>query len=474
MNEEICFLDATELARRIRTKEISPVEVLQAHLTRVAEINPRLNAIVTLNEQAEAQARMAEKAVMQGDSLGPLHGVPITIKDCFDTAGIRTTRGSQFFSDRVPKTDATTVARLKTAGAILLGKTNTPEFAFWWETGNLVFGYTANPWNLNRTTGGSSGGEAAAIAAGLSPLGLGSDVGGSIRAPSHYCGIVGLKPTHGRIPLTGHYPEVLLRFMHVGPMARTVRDIAMALGILAGGDDQDSYAQGLPGFDWTARASGLPPLRVGWMAQEGFGPVDPEVVATVTQAANTLSSLGHPVDPVSIAGLQRKDWNQTSAALFAAETRVYFEPLIQNRLEELHPVLRSRLGSAQGSFTAYLHAQAEVELLRNDLASYFSRHDLLLCPVTLLPAHAQNASELMVNGNTLPPRSIVRTTVPFSLTGYPALSLPFGYNTEGLPIGVQLVGRRFDEATVLQAAVILEETRGRPRVPPISLRQKSA
>src|SRR5262249_27776017 len=226
-----------------------------------AEINPRLNAIVTLNPQAETQARMAEKAVMQGDSLGPLHGVPFTIKDCFDTAGIRTTRGSRFFADRIPKADATTVARFKAAGGILLGKTNTPEFAFWWETGNLVFGYTSNPWDLNRTTGGSSGGEAAAIAARLSPLGLGSDVGGSIRAPSHYCGVVGLKPTHGRIPLTGHYPEVLLRFMHAGPMARTVRDIALALGILAGGDDQDSYAQGLPRFDRTVPASNLPPLR---------------------------------------------------------------------------------------------------------------------------------------------------------------------------------------------------------------------
>jgi Asp-tRNA(Asn)/Glu-tRNA(Gln) amidotransferase A subunit family amidase len=321
---EIDYLDATELATLIRTKQVSPLEVVRAHLSRIAEINPRLNAIVTINQEAEDQARAAERAVMERRSLGPLHGVPFTVKDCFDTAGIRTTRGSKFFSDHIPEADATAVARLKSAGGILLGKTNTPEFAFWWETGNLVFGTTVNPWNADRTTGGSSGGEAAAIAAGLSALGLGSDVGGSIRAPANYCGIVGLKPTHGRVPLTGHYPEVLLRFMHAGPMARTVRDVGLALSALAGGDGADGYALGMAPPDLSDLDS-FRPLRVGYMAEEGFGPIDSEVVSTVSKAADALKSLGCSVDPVMISGLQMRDCNLLSATLFAAETRNYFE-----------------------------------------------------------------------------------------------------------------------------------------------------
>src|ERR671925_227613 len=252
MYEDICYLDATELAAQIRAKAISPIEVVQAHLERIDAINPKLNAIVTMIEGAQERAREAEAAVLRGDHLGPLHGVPFTIKDCVDTAGIRTTRGSRLFANHVPTADATVVTRLQAAGGIPLGKTNLPEFALWWETSNHVFGRTVNPWNTERTTGGSSGGEAAAIAAGLSPLGIGSDVGGSIRAPAHYCGIVGLKATHGRIPLTGHWPENLLRFMHVGPMARTVRDVALALTVMTGPDGQDWYAMPVPAPDITA------------------------------------------------------------------------------------------------------------------------------------------------------------------------------------------------------------------------------
>ena len=199
MSDAICYANATELAARIRAKDLSPVEVLRAHLQRIDALNPTLQAIVTLVDGAMDQARQAEAAMMRGEWWGPLHGVPFTIKDCVDTAGDRTTRGSQLFANYVPNADATVVTRLKQAGGIFMAKTNMPEFALWWETGNRVFGFTQNPWKLGHTAGGSSGGEAAAIAAGLSPLGVGSDVGGSIRQPAHYCGIVGLKATHGRI-----------------------------------------------------------------------------------------------------------------------------------------------------------------------------------------------------------------------------------------------------------------------------------
>ena len=271
--DDLVTVDATELARRIRAKDVSPVEALAAYRRRAEERNPELNAIVTVIEDAEEQARQAEQAVVRGEELGPLHGVPCTIKDTFDTAGVRTTRGSRLFADRVPTEDAAVVTRLKAAGAIPLGKTNTPEFALWWETSNLLFGTTVNPWNSERTAGGSSGGEAAALAAGLTALGVGSDLGGSIRLPAHYCGVVGLKPTHGRVPLTGHFPEALFRFMHAGPLARSVRDAALALSVLAGPDGRDWYAvpAPLPGIPSSNRS--LATLRVGWVAERAFCPV---------------------------------------------------------------------------------------------------------------------------------------------------------------------------------------------------------
>ncbi len=233
MSDEIIYTDAIELAERIRLREVSPVEVAQAHLNRIEAVNPALNALIAFPDGVMDRAREAEAAVLRGDNWGPLHGVPFTVKDCVDTAGVRTTRGSRLFEDHVPTADATVVQRLKDAGGIFIAKSNMPEFALWWETDNLVYGRTENPWMAGRTPGGSSGGEASAIAAGMSPLGIGSDVGGSIREPANYCGIVGLKATHGRIPLTGHWPEALLRFMHVGPLARSVRDAALGFNLMA-------------------------------------------------------------------------------------------------------------------------------------------------------------------------------------------------------------------------------------------------
>jgi aspartyl-tRNA(Asn)/glutamyl-tRNA(Gln) amidotransferase subunit A len=456
MHEDICYLDATELAERIRTRALSPVEVVRAHLERIQAVNPKVNAIVTLIEDAEGRARAAEAAIMRGDRLGPFHGVPFTVKDCIDTAGIRTTRGSRLFADYVPAADATVVARLKAAGGIPLGKTNLPEFALWWETGNLVFGRTVNPWNTERTAGGSSGGEAAAIAAGLSPLGIGSDVGGSIRLPAHHCGIAGLKPTHARIPLTGHWPETLLRFMHVGPLARTVRDLALALRLMAGPDRADWYAVPVPIPEVPDTSVPLPALRVGWMAEQGFGRVDRDVVTTVARAADALRQLGCRVEPVRVPALEGRDWNVLSMTLFAAEGSLYFDSIIAGRHAELNPVLRRRLAYRVESLSDYLAAEAAVEELRRDFAALFARYDLFLCPTGLLPAPPHEQAEYLIDGEVLPPRHILRATIPFDLTGSPAVSVPFGSSREGLPIGVQLVGRHFDEATVLRAGMALE------------------
>ena len=248
--DPIHYLDATALAALIRTRQMSSREVVQAHLDRINAVNPQINAIVTLvAEDALRAADAADQAVASGAPLGPLHGVPFTVKDSIDTAGVLTQRGSPIFRGRTPEKDATSVARLKSAGAILLAKTNLPEFSYWIESDNLLTGRSNNPWDLERTPGGSSGGESAAIAAGMSPLGLGTDLAISVRGPAAQTGIVSLKATHGRVPMTGIWPRVPRRFWHVGPMARSVRDLALALSQLAGPDGLDAFSTSTVQFD---------------------------------------------------------------------------------------------------------------------------------------------------------------------------------------------------------------------------------
>ncbi|KAB2336918.1 amidase, partial [Actinomadura rudentiformis] len=286
---ELCYQDATALAELIATRQVSAVEVVRAHLERIEAVNPKINAMVTvLAEQALAAARGADRAVVAGEPTGPLHGVPFTIKDSLDVAEVVSTRGSALFRDHVPAADATAVARLKAAGGLPLAKTNLPEFSYWTETDNLLVGRSGNPWNLDRTPGGSSGGESAAIAAGMSPLGLGSDVAISVRGPAHDTGIVALKATRGRIPITGHWPEVPRRYWHIGPMARSIRDIKTAFEILIGPDGIDGYVQHSPPHP----PAQVPGMRVGWASDPAFGPVDRDVTSTVVAAAEALRDLG--------------------------------------------------------------------------------------------------------------------------------------------------------------------------------------
>src|ERR1700736_367996 len=291
MASDIIYSAATKLAELIRTREVSPVEVVQAHLDRIEAVSLKLNAIVTVAGDALVAARAAEAAVLAGDELGPLHGVPFTAKESIDTAGVMTQRGSPISKGRIRETDATSVARLKSAGAILLAKTNLPEFSYSTETDNLLTGRANNPWDLERTPGGSSGGESAAIAAGMSPLGLGSDLAISVRGPAAHTGIVALKATHGRIPATGIWPRVPRRDWHVGPMARTVRDIALAYSLLAGPDGADGFATTPREFDAGVGSSPDRPIRVGWLVDSGLGPIDSEVAATVQKAAEALRSV---------------------------------------------------------------------------------------------------------------------------------------------------------------------------------------
>ena len=459
MDQEITYAGATELAGGIRNKTLSPIEVLQAHLDRIDAVNPKLNALVTMADDAMDKAREAEAAIMRGEVLGPLHGVPFTAKDSVDVAGVRTTRGSKLFEHHVPDADAAVVTRLKEAGGIFLGHTNVPEFVFRVETDNVVFGRTENPWKKGRTAGGSSGGEGAALAAGLSPLGIGSDVGGSIRLPAGYSGVFGLKATHGRIPLTGHWPDALLRYMHVGPMARTVRDIAVALQVVAGPDGLDPYAMPVPVPDFDDLEDGVRGLRVGWCAEGPFAPVAQEVQDTVEQAASALDEMGCQVEPVSLSSWEELDGQRISMTIFTAEVKHAVEPLVSGREDELSPALRERLAIPAPSAREYQSALADCELLRADTARLFTEFDLLLSPNNVVPAHPHDVTELEVDERIAIPRHALTATVPFDLTGSPAISAPFGWSNEGLPISVQIAGRHFEEPTVLRAAHALENLR---------------
>ena len=457
MAADIIWSDATRLAELIRTREVSPVEVIQAHLDRIAAVNPKVNAIVSVAQTALASAQAAEAAILAGDVLGPLHGVPFTAKDSIDTAGVPTQRGSPVFRDRTPDADATSVARLKAAGGILLAKTNLPEFSYSTESDNLLTGRSNNPWNLERTPGGSSGGESAAIAAGMSPLGLGTDLAISIRGPAAQTGIIGFKPTHGRIPMTGIWPRAPRRFWHVGPMARTVRDVALAYSLLAGPDGADGFSTTSSSYDAGVGAAPTRKLRIGWLVEPGFGPVDPAVASTVQAAAVALRDAGHLVEAVRIPALERDNALDIFLKLHLNEMKPAFVEATAGRPDsDLFKIARGMLASSETPMDGFIGATQGAERMRDGFADYFSRFDALLTPTLPLPAHRHDLSELVIDGQRVPAVQVMGATTPLNVTGLPGLSIRFGASEEGLPIGVQLVAAWHAESTILYLATELE------------------
>jgi aspartyl-tRNA(Asn)/glutamyl-tRNA(Gln) amidotransferase subunit A len=453
----IYFQDASQLAELIRNKEVSPVEVMKAHLNRIETLNPKINAIVTMADDALSAAQAAETAVMKGDQLGALHGVPFTVKDSIDTAQVLTQRGSPIFKGRTPATDAVSVARLKQAGGILLAKTNLPEFSYWIESDNLLSGRTNNPWDLTRTPGGSSGGESAAIAAGMSPLGLGTDLAISVRGPAAQTGIVSLKPTHGRIPMTGVWPREPRRFWHVGPMARSIRDLALVYPLLSGPDGQDAFVTSTVRFD--ARTGELlnRPLRIGWMTGPGFGPVDVQVEATVKAAADALQGLGMQVEQVSIPALEKDFALDVFNRLHVMEMKDAFRRATAGRREdELYKMAKTMLSLPDTSMKDFIDAEQAAERLRDGFATYFAQYDVLLTHVLPIPAHKHGQNEFVIDGQKVDATYLQGATVPLNVTGLPGIAMRFSTSAEGLPIAIQLVGSWQAESTILQVAALLE------------------
>jgi aspartyl-tRNA(Asn)/glutamyl-tRNA(Gln) amidotransferase subunit A len=459
--DDLTRLSIREAADLIRKKKVSPVELTKACLARIERLNPALNAFITITaESALSQAREAEDEVQRGKWRGPLHGIPIALKDLFDTAGIRTTAASGVFKDRVPKEDAEVVRRLKAAGAVLVGKTNMHEFAYGGTSVISYFGAVHNPWDLNYIAGGSSGGSAAAVAAGLCYGALGSDTGGSIREPATYCSIVGLKPTYGLVSTRGVIP-LSWSLDHIGPMARTVADSAVILQAIAGYDSLETTSQqiGVPNYS-AALQRKTSSLRLGVARDFFFAGLHPEVEAAINEALSVLKRLTAGLKEIKISVSTDPSVLRAEAYAYHAEFMAKTPELYQSGTLE-----RLRTG-AEVTTLAYIGGLREISELRRSTQRVFESVDALVTPTaptpprTILEVYADPAGVVVPD---------LRNTGPFDKNGLPTISIPCGFTTSGLPIGLQISGPLGGEAVVLQLAQAYEQAtewhKRRPRVP---------
>lgn len=453
---------AKELAALIRQKDASALEVVDACLARIAQVNPKLNAVVALvAENARTKARAADQALTRGEAVGPLHGVPMTIKDSLDTASVVTTAGTWGRKSFVPKEDATVVKRLKEAGAILLGKTNTPEVTWAFETDNPVYGRTNNPWNVNLSPGGSSGGAGAIVAAGGVPFDIGSDTGGSIRVPSHFCGVTGIKPTSGRTPRTGHIISAeghLQAFTQLGPIARSVDDLALILGLISGPDFRDATVVPFPLGD--SRQVSIKGLRVAIHTDNGARTPHPEVVKAVVDTAKSLESAGVRIEAQRPKALD--DVLTMDDDLYRADGAAALQRLLANAgttapgPDVLAALKRQPMTS--GELTAAIERW---DAWRGRMLQFLADFDAILCPPCAF-VELPHGTSALADAN-----AAFSYTFAYNMTGWPAAVVRAGTSSSGLPIGVQIIGRPWREDVVLALAGEVERRLGGFQPPPI-------
>jgi aspartyl-tRNA(Asn)/glutamyl-tRNA(Gln) amidotransferase subunit A len=447
---DLTSLTLSEAAEGVVRRTVSSVELTRACLDRIGTIGPALNAFITVTgEQALAVARQRDDEIRRGKRIGPLHGIPVAVKDNIDTAGVRTTAASELFKDRVPAEDADVVRRLKDAGAIILGKTNLQEFAYGGSSAVSSFGPVRNPWALDRVPGGSSGGSAAATAAGLCFGALGTDTAGSVRMPASYCGIVGLKPTYGRVSNRGSIP-LSWTLDHIGPLCRTVRDTALMLEAIAGFDAREPGSADAPVERYSrALALGKAKLRIGLPRHPFFDQLDSEVEAAVTSAIDVLRSWSASVRDLELPPLPAMHF------VMGTEAYAYHQHWITESPQEYQPDTRERiLGLSElGSKADYANARRACEVLRRDIGRLFADVDVLVMPT--VPGPPSLIEPIADNAARDPERT--RNTWPFNVTGLPAISVPCGFSKSGLPIGLQIVGAPFAESTVLAVAHAYEQ-----------------
>lgn len=461
MDEELCFAPATRLRQLIDAKQVSIVELTRRFYQRIERLNPRLNAYLALcPDQAIERAQAAQEATQRGESWGPLHGIPVSIKDLEMTQGVTTTLGSLVFRDRIPDYDSVLVERVRRAGAIILGKTNTPEFGQSGTTENRLGDACRNPWNPERTPGGSSGGAGAALAAGLCTLASGSDAGGSIRIPASFSGVFGIKPTQGRVPRYGGYGRPAANhFSNPGPMSRTVADTARFLQVIAGPDARDVSCLRETPPDFSAGLNqGVKGWRMAWSLDLGFAAVDPEVARITAQAAQVFGELGAAVEEA-----HPEVTNPFSAwvDIFSAGTYTSYGHLLDIHREQLSEYgLRSIQHGVKVTGADYSRGLFQVDQFRTAVEGFFEQYDLLLTPTMAVPAFPIGQRPGVIGGKEVDGFwGYTPFCYPFNVGGQPAASVPCGFSEDGMPVGLQIVGPRGAEARMLRAAASFEEAR---------------
>lgn len=457
-SSELCFLTATELVRHIRAKEVSCQEVMEAHLAQTKHINPKVNAIVTfLPDQARQQARLADEALAKRAAPGPLHGLPIAHKDLVLTKGIRTTLGSPIFKDFIPDQDEIIVERLRGAGAITIGKTNTPEFGAGSQTFNEVFGETLNPYDLGKTCGGSSGGAAVALACGMMPIADGSDLGGSLRNPASFCNVVGFRPSPGRVPTWPHRVGWFPLSVE-GPMARTVQDVALLLSTMAGPDPRAPISISEPGSLFSRPLErDFAGVRVAWSHDLGGLPIDPRLTAIIENQRATFTQLGCQVEETTPDFTDADEvfrvwrawyFDLALGDLLQTHRQLMKDTVIWN-IEEGLKLTGTQIGRAEKKRTELYHR----------VRQFLEHYEFLVLPVSQVPPFDVKQRYITeINGVKLETYlDWMRSCYYISVTGLPAISVPCGFTPEGLPVGVQIVGRHHDDWGVLQLAYAFEQ-----------------